>query len=106
MRPLYHAKADRFRRKSDELEKVGEQKLAELKARSQEEYDLFDQAVAHLLMGLGGEDDKDTKGRMAGARRDLRQGRRRRDHRGAAARGVHPQEPAGRSTAAPPTACP
>jgi pyruvate-ferredoxin/flavodoxin oxidoreductase len=64
MRPLFHAKADRFRRKSDELEKVGEQKLAELKARSQEEYDLFRQAVAHLLMGLGGEDDKDTRGRM------------------------------------------
>ena len=41
MRPLYHAKADRFRRKSDELEKVGEQKLAEMKARSQEEYDLY-----------------------------------------------------------------
>jgi len=37
MRPLFHAKADRFRRKADELEKAGEQKLAELKARSQEE---------------------------------------------------------------------
>src|SRR5438067_11565640 len=64
MQPLYHAKADRFRRKSDELEKAGEQKLAELKARSQEEYELFRQAVAHLLMSLGGEDDKDTKGRV------------------------------------------
>ena len=38
------------------------QKLAALKARSPEEYDLFRQAVAHLLMGLGGEDDKDTQG--------------------------------------------
>jgi pyruvate-ferredoxin/flavodoxin oxidoreductase len=65
MRPLFHAKADRFRRKADELEKVGEQKLAEMKARSQEEYDLFRQAVAHLLMGLGGEDDNDTKKRIA-----------------------------------------
>jgi pyruvate-ferredoxin/flavodoxin oxidoreductase len=65
MRPLYHAKADRFRHKASELEKVGEQKLAEMKARSQEEYELFRQAVAHLLMGLGGEDDKDTRGRMA-----------------------------------------
>jgi pyruvate-ferredoxin/flavodoxin oxidoreductase len=65
MRPLYHAKADRFRRKADELEKIGEQKLAELKARSQQEYDLFRQAVAHLLMGLGGEDDTDTKERIA-----------------------------------------
>jgi pyruvate-ferredoxin/flavodoxin oxidoreductase len=65
MRPIYHAKADRFRRKADELEQAGEQKLAELKVRSQEEYDLFKQAVAHLLMGLGGEDDTDTRGRMA-----------------------------------------
>src|SRR4029078_12043580 len=65
MRPLFHAKADRFRRKADELEKVGEQKLAEMKARSQEEYDLFRQAVAHLLMRLGGEDDNDTKKRIA-----------------------------------------
>jgi pyruvate-ferredoxin/flavodoxin oxidoreductase len=65
MRPLYHAKADRFRRKASELENVGEQKLAAMKERSQAEYDLFRQAVAHLLMGLGGEDDKDTRGRMA-----------------------------------------
>jgi pyruvate-ferredoxin/flavodoxin oxidoreductase len=65
MRPIYHAKADRFRRKADELEASGEQRLAELKARSQDEYQLFTQAVAHLLMGLGGEDDKDTRSRMA-----------------------------------------
>ena len=65
MRPLYHAKADRLRAKADELDKHGVQKLAALKERSQAEYDLLRQAVAHLLMGLGGEDDKDTKGRMA-----------------------------------------
>jgi pyruvate-ferredoxin/flavodoxin oxidoreductase len=64
MRPIYHAKADRFRRKADELEKAGEQRLADLKARSADEYELFKQAVAHLLMGLGGEDDKDTRARM------------------------------------------
>jgi len=65
MRPLYHAKADRFRAKADQLEKEGEQKLAAIKARSQAEYDLLRQAVAHLLMGLGGEDEKDTKARIA-----------------------------------------
>jgi pyruvate-ferredoxin/flavodoxin oxidoreductase len=65
MRPLYHAKADRLRAKADELDKHGVQRLAALKERSQAEYDLLRQAVAHLLMGLGGEDDKDTKGRMA-----------------------------------------
>ena len=65
MRPLYHAKADRLRSKADQLENAGVQKLAELKARSQEEYDLLRQAVAHLLMGLGGEDEKDTRARIA-----------------------------------------
>src|SRR5438094_4060320 len=66
MRPIFHAKADRLRAKADNVEKVGAQKLADLKARSQEEYDLFRQIVAHLLMGLGGEDDTDTKARIAG----------------------------------------
>ena len=65
MRPLYHAKADRLRAKADQLDKDGVQNLATLKARSQAEYDLLRQAVAHMLMGLGGEDDKDTQGRMA-----------------------------------------
>src|SRR5713101_3614502 len=65
MRPLFHAKADRFRAKADQLEREGVQRLADLKERNAEEYDLFRQAVAHMLMGLGGEDDKDTKGRIA-----------------------------------------
>src|SRR5262245_4140323 len=65
MRPLYHAKADRLRAKAIALEKEGVQKLADLKARSSEEYELFRQAVAHMLMGLGGEDEKDTKARIA-----------------------------------------
>ena len=65
MRPLYHAKADRLQAKAAELEKSGIQKLAVLKARNQDEYDLLRQAVAHLLMGLGGEDEKDTKARIA-----------------------------------------
>jgi pyruvate-ferredoxin/flavodoxin oxidoreductase len=65
MRPLYHAKSDRLRAKAGELEKAGVQKLAELKARSQEQYDLMRLTVAHMLMGLGGEDEKDTKGRIA-----------------------------------------
>src|SRR5262249_23297892 len=65
MRPLFHEKADRFRRKADQFEREGVKKLEALKARSQEEYDLFRQGVAHMLMGLGGEDDKDTKGRIA-----------------------------------------
>ncbi len=65
MRPLYHAKADRLRAKADELDASGVRKLAALKARNPEEYDLLRQAFAHLLMGLGGEDEKDTKERIA-----------------------------------------
>jgi pyruvate-ferredoxin/flavodoxin oxidoreductase len=65
MRPLFHAKADRFRAKADELDREGVRKLEALRDRSAEEYELFRQAVAHMLMGLGGEDDKDTKGRIA-----------------------------------------
>jgi pyruvate-ferredoxin/flavodoxin oxidoreductase len=65
MRPIFHAKADRLREKATELERIGLHRLSAIQARSQEEYELFRQVVAHLLMGLGGEDDKDTKSRMA-----------------------------------------
>ena len=65
MRPVYHAKAERLQVKAGELEKRGTESLAALKARSEDEYQLFRQAVAHLLMGLGGEDDRDTKARIA-----------------------------------------
>jgi pyruvate-ferredoxin/flavodoxin oxidoreductase len=65
MRPLYHAKAERFRAKAGDLEKTGVQKLADLKARNEKEYDLLRQTIAHLVMGLGGEDEKDTKARIA-----------------------------------------
>ena len=65
MRPIFHAKASRLQAKAGELETKGVDRLAALKARSEGEYHLFRQAVAHLLMGLGGEDDKDTKARIA-----------------------------------------
>src|SRR5207244_10400385 len=54
-----------LRADANELDTIGVERLQALKARSLEEYDLFRQAVAHLLMGLGGEDDEDTKGRIA-----------------------------------------
>jgi pyruvate-ferredoxin/flavodoxin oxidoreductase len=65
MRPIYHAKADRLRAKADRLEKVGPDRLTALARSSRAEYDLYRQAVAHLLMGLGGETDEDTKSRIA-----------------------------------------
>jgi pyruvate-ferredoxin/flavodoxin oxidoreductase len=65
MRPLYHAKADRLRAKASDLEKAGVRKLAELKARDEKEYGLMRLAITHLVMGLGGEDENDTKARIA-----------------------------------------
>jgi pyruvate-ferredoxin/flavodoxin oxidoreductase len=40
------------------------QKLTALRDRSPKEYELLRQAIAHMLMGLGGEDEKDTKARI------------------------------------------
>ncbi|MEE8384984.1 MAG: 2-oxoacid:acceptor oxidoreductase family protein, partial [Dehalococcoidia bacterium] len=65
MRPLFHAKADRLRAAADQLEALGTNRLTELARRSPEEHERFRRCVAHLLMGLGGEDDEDTSGRMA-----------------------------------------
>jgi pyruvate-ferredoxin/flavodoxin oxidoreductase len=65
MRPVFHAKSDRFLAKAGELEKAGVARLAQLQATSPAEYALLRQAIAHLVMGLGGEDEKDTKARIA-----------------------------------------
>ncbi len=65
MRPLYLRKADRLREKASTLEAGGVAKLRALKERSEDEYSLFRRAVAHILMGLGGEDDADTSKRIA-----------------------------------------
>ena len=65
MRPVFHAKSDRFLAKAGDLEKRGVARLAVLKARNQAEYDLLRQAIAHLILGLGGEDETDTRTRIA-----------------------------------------
>jgi len=64
MRPLYHQKADRLRSKMQRLENEGLNKLAALRQRSEDEYNLYKRAVAHALMGLGGENDQDTDRRL------------------------------------------
>jgi len=66
MRPLYHKKADRLRAKAARLEQDGAGRLAALKARSPQEYALFRKTFAHLIIGLGGENDADTAQRIAG----------------------------------------
>jgi pyruvate-ferredoxin/flavodoxin oxidoreductase len=65
MRPVYHAKSDRFVAKAGELEKTGVARLTALKETNPAEYELLRQAILHLVMGLGGEDAKDTTVRIA-----------------------------------------
>ncbi len=65
MRPVYHAKSDRFVGKAGDLEKTGVAKLAVLKSKDLAGYELLRQSIAHLVMGLGGEDEDDTKARIA-----------------------------------------
>jgi pyruvate-ferredoxin/flavodoxin oxidoreductase len=65
MRPVFHAKSDRFISKAGDLEKTGAAKLAAIKESCPEDYARLRQAIAHLVMGLGGEDTKDTKARIA-----------------------------------------
>ncbi|MEE9295743.1 MAG: 2-oxoacid:acceptor oxidoreductase family protein [Phycisphaerae bacterium] len=65
MRPLYHAKADRLRAKADQIEKQGSERLSQLAQSDRKQYDLFRRAVAHTIMGLGGESPEDTQKRIA-----------------------------------------
>jgi pyruvate-ferredoxin/flavodoxin oxidoreductase len=65
MRPVFHAKSDRFVQKAGTLEKNGVARLAALKEKNAGEYALLRQAIAHLILGLGGEDVADTKDRIA-----------------------------------------
>jgi pyruvate-ferredoxin/flavodoxin oxidoreductase len=65
MRPVFHAKSDRFVAKAGQLEKTGAATLAALKEGNPAEYALLRQTVQHCVMALGGEDEKDTKKRIA-----------------------------------------
>ncbi len=65
MRPVFHRKADRFLHKADAVRKQGPARLAALATRAPAEHKLFTRAVAQLLLGLCGEDEKDTGVRLA-----------------------------------------
>jgi pyruvate-ferredoxin/flavodoxin oxidoreductase len=65
MRPIYHKKAERLAAKAERLESEGKARLATLKGADPEQYALFRRVVAHVVMGLGGEDDADTDARIA-----------------------------------------
>ncbi len=64
MRPLFHAKADRLEAKADRLAREGLDRLQQLRARDEAQYHRFRQAIAHILLGLGGEDEDDTRSRI------------------------------------------
>ncbi|MDG1892705.1 MAG: 2-oxoacid:acceptor oxidoreductase family protein [Verrucomicrobiota bacterium] len=64
MRPLYHAKADRLKSKADAIEAGGAEFLRKLQSTDPAAYQLFKRAVAHIVMGLGGEDEADTTHRL------------------------------------------
>ena len=65
MRPVYYAKSDRFLAKAGDLEKTGVAQLTALKETDPAAYALLRQGVIHLILGLGGEDEKDTVKRIA-----------------------------------------
>ena len=64
LRPIFHEKAERLRRTASRLEAGGAARLEALAARDPEGHRLFVRAVAHVLMGLGGDTDADTTARI------------------------------------------
>lgn len=65
MRPLYHKKADRLTAKAARLEQEGLARLTALKSRDPVQHARLRKTFAHVIMGLGGENDGDTAGRIA-----------------------------------------
>lgn len=65
MRPLYHRKATRLDALADLLEAEATVRLSALRSSHPDGHRLFQRAVAHLVMGLGGENDEDTTRRLA-----------------------------------------
>ncbi len=64
MRPIYHKKAERLRTHANALESAGVARLAALRARSEEEYQWYKRSVAHIILGLGGENEEDSQHRL------------------------------------------
>ncbi len=70
MRPVYRARAERLRARAELLEREGPERLSALAARSPEERALYRTAVAHLVLGLGGESEEETRARVEAASLD------------------------------------
>jgi pyruvate-ferredoxin/flavodoxin oxidoreductase len=64
MRPIFHRKADRLRKKADLLEENGVDILNTLKGKDAEAHKQFIKTVLHLYMGYGAEDADATDERI------------------------------------------
>ena len=64
MRPTYHKKADRMSSKVATLRQDGLALLEKLAEESPKSYATWKRLVAHVVMGLGGENDRDTEQRL------------------------------------------
>ncbi|OGH04750.1 MAG: oxidoreductase [Candidatus Lambdaproteobacteria bacterium RIFOXYD1_FULL_56_27] len=64
MRPLYHQKAERLESKAKALVSEGTAKIAELKTKDAEGFKWWSTAVRHLILGQGGENEKDSLARI------------------------------------------
>ncbi len=64
MRPIFHRKADRLSAKADDISTNGVNVLKALKAKDAEMYELYRRSILHLIMGVAGSDDKETKERI------------------------------------------
>lgn len=65
MRPIYHAKAARLLEKAARVEREGVALLGKLRDEDAGAHRVFTRTVAHILLGLGGDTDKDTDHRLA-----------------------------------------
>ena len=64
MRPIFHYKSERLTSKADKIKSDGEAALSAFKGKDEAGYQAFRKSILHIIMGLGGTDDKDTQQRI------------------------------------------
>jgi len=64
MRPLYHSKAERLNRKTERLKQIGLKQLEKMQQSNPSSYIWWTRTVKHVILGLGGENEKDSLERL------------------------------------------